>query len=65
MTNKTIPAEEVFREWRKDPEFMREYAALEEEFALASARIEIRNRNTNRDPDTAAAHDESRERHPE
>ena len=38
----TIPAEQVFAEWRKDPEYMREYDALEEEFALASAVIGAR-----------------------
>ena len=41
MTN-SIPAEESFERWRKDPEFLREYYALEEEFALASALIRAR-----------------------
>jgi ribosome-binding protein aMBF1 (putative translation factor) len=42
VNNKTtIPAEEAFREWRNDPD-LREYAALEEEFALASALIRAR-----------------------
>ena len=44
MTRKFIPAGEVFREWRKDPEFMAAYDALEEEFAIASALIEARTR---------------------
>lgn len=39
---KTIPAEKIFAEWRKDPEYVREYDALEEEFALASAVIGAR-----------------------
>ena len=39
---KTIPAKRVFREWRKDPAYLREYQALEEEFALASAVIGAR-----------------------
>ena len=37
-----IPFEKVAAEWRKDPEFMREYDALEEEFALARALIGAR-----------------------
>lgn len=37
-----IPAQEAFAEWRKDPEFVAEYDALEEEFALASALIKAR-----------------------
>ncbi len=41
---KTIPAERLFREWRKDPEYVKEYDALEEEFALAAALIEARAR---------------------
>lgn len=40
--NKTIPAETVFAEWRKDPEYVREYEALEAEFALAKAVIGAR-----------------------
>jgi transcriptional regulator with XRE-family HTH domain len=34
-----IPVEEAFQEWRKDPEFVAAYDALEEEFALAEALI--------------------------
>ena len=41
---KYIPVEEVAREWRKDPEFVAAYDALEEEFALAAALIEARSR---------------------
>jgi ribosome-binding protein aMBF1 (putative translation factor) len=33
---------ELFDEWKKDPEFMKEYEALEEEFSLASALITAR-----------------------
>ena len=40
----TIPAEKIFAEWRKDPEYVREYEALEEEFALVSAVIGARTR---------------------
>ena len=42
MTDGFIPAKRLFDEWRKDPEFMREYDALEEEFALAGALIGAR-----------------------
>ena len=38
----TIPSEPIFAKWREDPEFMREYDALEEEFALANALIGAR-----------------------
>lgn len=40
----TIPADAVFGEWRKDPEYVREYDALEREFSLASAVIGARTR---------------------
>jgi ribosome-binding protein aMBF1 (putative translation factor) len=36
------PASKVAKEWFKDPEFVREYDALGEEFALASALIGAR-----------------------
>ena len=42
MSRKFIPVSEVAKEWFKDPEFVREYEALEEEFALASAVIGAR-----------------------
>lgn len=42
MTRKTIAAAEVFAEWRKDPAYVAEYEALEEEFALAEAFIRAR-----------------------
>jgi len=42
MTRKFIPVEEAFREWRKDPEFVAAYDALEDEFAVASALIKAR-----------------------
>jgi ribosome-binding protein aMBF1 (putative translation factor) len=42
MKRKFIPAEESFTRWKKDPKYVAEYAALEEEFALASALIEAR-----------------------
>lgn len=39
---KTIPLSKLSDEWFKDPEFVREYEALEEEFALATALIKAR-----------------------
>lgn len=42
MTRRYIPSEEAFAEWRKDPEYVKEYEALEEEFALAEAFIRAR-----------------------
>ncbi|MGE0005648.1 MAG: helix-turn-helix domain-containing protein [Parvibaculaceae bacterium] len=39
---KFIPVGEAFAEWRKDPEYVAAYDALEEEFALASALIRAR-----------------------
>ena len=40
--NKRLLASELFEEWRKDPEFVEAYNALEEEFALAEALIKAR-----------------------
>jgi transcriptional regulator with XRE-family HTH domain len=42
MTRKTISVEESFAAWRRDPEYRKAYAALEEEFALAAALIGAR-----------------------
>jgi ribosome-binding protein aMBF1 (putative translation factor) len=39
---KFIPAKRLIIKWRKDPAFRREYAALEDEFALAAAMITAR-----------------------
>lgn len=39
MSRKFISVEEAFRAWRKDPEYLAAYEALEDEFALASALI--------------------------
>ena len=44
MKGKFISAETSFKEWKKDPKYVAEYAALEEEFALASALIEARSK---------------------
>jgi hypothetical protein len=40
MRRKPIPAEESFAEWRKDPEYVKAYGALEDEFLRAAAVIE-------------------------
>ena len=42
MSRKFIPVEESFARWRKDPEYMKEYDALEEEFARAQMVIGAR-----------------------
>ncbi len=42
MKTKFIPAEQSFRKWKKDPDYVAAYDALEEEFALASAMIKAR-----------------------
>ena len=46
MTRKFIPVSESFDKWKKDPEFVREYEALEEEFALAEALIDARSQHS-------------------
>lgn len=40
--SKTTSMDELFAEWRKDPAYVREFDALEEEFALAIALIKAR-----------------------
>jgi DNA-binding XRE family transcriptional regulator len=42
MTYKFVPVADAAGEWRKDPEFVAAYDALEDEFALASALIHAR-----------------------
>ena len=42
MSRTCIPVEESFARWHKDPEYMKEYDALEEEFALANTLIGAR-----------------------
>lgn len=39
---KFIPVGESFSQWEKDPKYVASYAALEEEFALASSLIKAR-----------------------
>ena len=41
---KAILASDLHRTWMKDPAYRKEYAALDEEFSLASAMIEARGR---------------------
>jgi predicted transcriptional regulator len=42
MKRKFIPAEESFKQWKKDPKYVAAYDALEKEFAIASAMIKAR-----------------------
>lgn len=42
MTRKMIPVEESFTTWRKDPNYVAAYNALEDEFSLATSMIEAR-----------------------
>lgn len=42
MKRKFIPAAETFKQWSKDPEYAAAYAALDEEFELASSLIKAR-----------------------
>jgi ribosome-binding protein aMBF1 (putative translation factor) len=42
MSRKMIPVEESIAEWRKDPEYVKAYNALEGEFSLAAALIQAR-----------------------
>jgi ribosome-binding protein aMBF1 (putative translation factor) len=42
MNQKFIPAEESFKQWKKDPRYVAAYEALEAEFSLASALIKAR-----------------------
>jgi ribosome-binding protein aMBF1 (putative translation factor) len=41
-TSNEIPFEKIAAEWMKDPDFVKEYDTLEEEFALARAVIKAR-----------------------
>ncbi len=38
----TTPASALFAEWRSDPDYVRAYGALDEEFSLAAAMIAAR-----------------------
>jgi ribosome-binding protein aMBF1 (putative translation factor) len=42
MKRKSIPAEESFKQWKKDPAYRAAYDALDEEFSLASSLIKAR-----------------------
>ena len=42
MSRKMIPVGESFAEWRKDPEYVKAYNAVEDEFSLAAMMIEAR-----------------------
>ena len=49
MRRKFIPVEESFANWRKNPNYLREYDSLEEEFALTASLIDARVRAGARD----------------
>ncbi len=42
MSRKFVPVEEAFARWRKDPEYVKAFDALEEEFARANMVIGAR-----------------------
>ncbi len=42
MKRKSIPVGDSFSRWKRDPEYVAAYAALESEFALASSLIKAR-----------------------
>jgi ribosome-binding protein aMBF1 (putative translation factor) len=44
MTRKMFRVEESFANWRRDPDYVRDYNALDAEFSLARAMIEVRAR---------------------
>ena len=44
ISARSVPAETVFAEWRKDPDYVAAYDALDDEFSLANALIEARHR---------------------
>lgn len=45
MSKKTKPVSELAEAWLRDPEFLREYEALEGEFYLVEALIDARSRS--------------------
>jgi len=42
MNKKTVSATEVFRRWRKSPDYIEAYNKLDEEFALAEVMTKLR-----------------------
>jgi len=54
MRRKMIPAKELFAEWRKDPDYVREYEAMADEFELAGALIDARGKAKLTQADVAA-----------
>jgi ribosome-binding protein aMBF1 (putative translation factor) len=55
MNQKFIRVEEAAKQWLKDPAFVAEYDALEEEFTLAAAIIKARNAAAMTQEDVAKA----------
>lgn len=45
MSKETRPVSELAEQWFKDPEFVKEYDALEEEFSLVEALIDARTKS--------------------
>jgi len=54
MKRRMIPARELFAEWRRDPNYLREYNAMAEEFELAGALIDARGKAKLTQADVAA-----------
>ena len=42
MTRKSIPAQELFARWRREPDYLRAHDELEGEYAIAAAMISAR-----------------------
>jgi ribosome-binding protein aMBF1 (putative translation factor) len=55
MKRRFIPAKASFRQWKKDPRYVAEYEALDEDFALASVLIEARSKADMTQEEVAAA----------
>jgi ribosome-binding protein aMBF1 (putative translation factor) len=55
VARKPIPVEDIFKSWRKDPDYVAAYGALEEEYALADALIRARSAANMTQEDVALA----------
>lgn len=56
MSQRTfIPVEELFSEWRKDPDYVAAYDALEDEYALMEALMDARSKAGMTQADVARA----------
>ena len=61
MSRKYIPVEQSFKRWGKEPGFKRAYAALDDEFVLATALIDARGHAGLSQEDVAARMDTSQQ----